>query len=48
VDVLDISHRFDALELERVNLETYYVELQERLQRFGTIPLRRESCSGKS
>jgi hypothetical protein len=32
VDVLDISRRYDEVELERVNLETYYADLQERLR----------------
>lgn len=35
VDVRDISRRYDEVELERVNLETYYGDLQDRLRNVG-------------
>jgi hypothetical protein len=38
MDVLDISERYDHLELERVNLEAYYADLQERLRHAGRDP----------
>lgn len=38
MDVLDIARRYEEVERERVNLEMYYRELQERLSKLGEDP----------
>lgn len=50
VDVRDISRRYDEVELERVNLETYYGDLQDRLRNVGrdsdeTVELLRQAVN---
>jgi len=38
VDVRGVSRRYDEVELERVNLEAYYGDLQDRLRNVARDP----------